>query len=381
MAKPSAFDTLVIGGGVVGLATAWHLAREGRTGVALVERFQPGHDRGSSHGFSRITRSSYGHPLYVRLMQLAHAEEWPRLERAAGRPLIHRTDGVFFGPAGGTFEEHATAVASVGADVERIDAAEARRRFPIFRFPDAAGALHDRTAGLVAAADTVEALAKQCVVEGVHRLDHTRVEAIERGGDRIEVVTDRGRLLAERIVVTAGSWAAQLLPELAERLTVRRQSVGYFRLDAPAEALRPGRFPVWIYLGRDANDSRYGLPEFGREGVKAALHEVAGPSQDPDERPGPDPATLDRIREFLEAQLAVRVVACVHAETCLYTSTANEDYILDVLPGDPRIVVGSACSGHGFKFAPLTGRLLAELVTKGRTSVPAFEEHRAMFAL
>jgi sarcosine oxidase len=157
--------------------------------------------------------------------------------------------------------------------------------------------------------------------------------------------------------------------------------VGFFGLAAEAAALRPGRFPVWVYLGSPSGGLYYGLPEFGRPGIKAALHGVGAGADDPDEHPGPSPAAIERVRDFLKAQLAVPLGDTLHAETCLYTNTPDEHFLIGALPGHPRVVVGSACSGHGFKFGPLTGRLLAELVVHGRTSVREFEESRATFAL
>ncbi|TMA24645.1 MAG: FAD-dependent oxidoreductase [Deltaproteobacteria bacterium] len=130
---PAAFGALVVGGGVSGLATAWQLARRGVPRVGLVERFRLHHDRGSSHGTSRITRSTYSDERYVRLVRVAHAEEWPRLERESGATLIHRCDGIFFGPPEGDIERWADAVAAAGAPgVERLTPAEARARFPAF---------------------------------------------------------------------------------------------------------------------------------------------------------------------------------------------------------------------------------------------------------
>ena len=378
---PNCFETLVIGGGVAGLDTAWHLARLGEHRVGVVERFAIGHVHGSSHGAGRITRSSYTEPVYVRLMQTVHGEEWPRLESDAGLRLVHRCDGAFFGPSGGPFDEHVAAVAGGKADVELLEVAQARRRFPLFRFSDAAGVLHDHTAGVVAAADTVSALARLSREGGVSMLEGTRVLGIDPSKDPIVVETDRGTLRTGRLVITAGAWLPRLVPSFASRLRVRRQSVGYFRVDAPEAATGVDAFPVWIHTGVDAAHSSYGLPRFGSSGIKAARHETAGASQDPDEAAESTAATLAGVREFLEEQLAVPVLELVHHETCLYTITDDEDFVIGPLPGEPRIVVGSACSGHGFKFAPLTGRLLAELAIHGRTSVPEFEAARARFAV
>jgi sarcosine oxidase len=372
----------VIGGGVAGLATAWQLARTGGQRIGVVERFRLGHTNGSSHGAGRITRTSYTDSVYMRLALQAHAEEWPRLERDAGVKLIHACDGAFFGPAGSAFDSYVAAAAEVDAGVELIDVAEARRRFPLFRFPDAAGVLHDHTAGVVAAADTIRALATRCSVEGVFTLEDTRVLSIDPSHDPIVVDTDRGQLLAERLVITAGAWLPALRPEFAPRLTVRRQSVGYFRIDAPEDSVQPGAFPVWIHTGSPDNSyGYYGLPQFGAAGIKAGHHQTGGASQDPDGDAAASAETLAHIEAFLREQLSVRVLARVHAETCLYTNTDDEDFILGRLPDDERIVIGSPCSGHGFKFAPLTGRILAELSRDGVTSVPAFEAARERFAV
>ena len=383
--KAPAFGALVVGGGVHGLATAWQLARARVAGgsgverVALVERFRLHHDRGSSHGFGRITRSTYADERYVRLVGVAHAEDWPRLERASERTLIHRCDGLFFGPPEGDLERWAAAVASAGAPgVTRLDVREARRRFPAFAFPDAELVLHDTTGGVVAAADTLLALDRRCRVEGVHVLEETRVRAIDPSSDPIEVDTDRGRLLAERVVVTAGAWVAELVPALRGEVSVSRQHVGFFDVGAAGDL---GRFPVWVYLGDAARGLYYGLPAFGRPGIKAALHGVGAGDDDPEARPGPDARAIASVREFLVRQLTIPVGEALHAETCLYTNTPDERFVVGPLPGHPNVVVGSICSGHGFKFGPLAGRLLAELVLEGRTSVPEFERHRAAFAV
>ena len=377
--KAPAFAALVVGGGVHGLATAWQLARRGIERVALVERFRLHHDRGSSHGFGRITRSTYSDERYVRLVGVAHAEDWPLLERESGRTLIHRCDGLFFGPPEGDLERWAAAVAAAGAPgVERLDAGEARRRFPAFAFPDAGLVLHDTTGGVVAAADTLLALDRRCRVEGVHVLEETRVLAIDPASDPVVVDTDRGRLLAERVVVTAGAWVSELLPALRGAVSVSRQHVGYFDAGAAGEL---GRFPVWVYVGDAARGLYYGLPAFGRPGIKAALHGVAGRDDDPEAHPGPDPSAIARVREFLARQLTLKVGEALHAETCLYTNTPDERFVIGPLPGHPNVVVGSICSGHGFKFGPLAGRLLANLALDGTSGVPEFERHRQAFAV
>lgn len=380
MSPPAAFGALVVGAGVHGLATAWQLAKRGVPRVALVERFRLHHDRGSSHGAGRITRSTYSDARYVRLMRVAHAHDWPALEREAGRTLIHRCDGLFFGPPGGDLDAWHAAVREAGAEgVERIAPAEARRRFPMFAFPDAHAVLHDRTGGVVAAADTLLALDRLCRIEGVHVLEETQVLGLHPDRDPLAVDTDRGTLLAERVVVTAGAWVGRLVPALAARIRVARQHVGYFPMAGEPADSRPGRFPVWVYLGDPASGLYYGLPEFGRPGIKAALHGVGAGSDDPEQHPGADRAAVARVRDFLARQLARDVAEPLHAETCLYANTPDEHFVIGSLPGAPRVLVGSICSGHGFKFGPLMGRVLAGLAVDGTSGVPEFEAARAGF--
>lgn len=366
---------------MAGLATAWHLARMRAGRVALLERFTLAHAHGSSHGAARITRSSYADATHVALMQVAHGEDWPRLARDAAATLVHRCDGVYFGPADGPFEDYAHAVRSVGVDVERLSAAEARRRFPAFTFADAAGVLHDRTGGVIDAAATLEALARVCAIEGVFVHEHSKVTAWESLDDRVHIRTERGALTATRLVIAAGAWAADLVPELAARLTVKRQSVGYWPTTGDEGAIELGRFPVWAYFGAGPNGLAYGLPRFRSDGLKAAFHETAGRADDPESIAAVNQSTLGDVEDFLRMQLTVPLAPRVHAETCLYTSTDDEDFVIGRIGEQPSVVVVSACSGHGFKFAPLVGRIAARLALEGRSGIEAFEVARARFAL
>ena len=377
------YEALVVGGGVNGLASLYHLLRLGCRRSALIERFSLGHGRGSSHGLSRVTRSAYIDAGYVRLVQAALREEWPRLEGEAGMRLIHHTPGCFFGPAGGKWEQYARATAEAGLDGEVLEPAEARRRFPLFRFEGASGVLEDRTAGLVAARDTMSSLVRLCRERGGRFLERTRVTSIEPGPELIRVVTEAGELTAERLVIAAGPWASELVPTLKPQIKIARQTVGYFTLSGDQEQYGVGRFPVWGNLGEETEGGVfYGLPQFGREGIKIARHITAGVDDDPEPEPGEPPeGEIERLRSYLEEQFAPSVERLSGWETCLYTNRETEDFVIDLHPDDPRIAVGAGFSGHSFKFGPLTGRLLAELVMKGKTTVAEFEAMRNVFAL
>ena len=184
------------------------------------------------------------------------------------------------------------------------------------------------------------------------------------------VDTDRGRLRAQHIVVTTGAWSAGLLPGLKHTLVPIRQTVAYVDTDVDAAAL-----PVWAWRGE--GDFFYGLPEFQRPGLKAAKHVVEASGDDPDGDPGPPDVT--DVLAFLGEHLAAPPRAVLAVERCLYTVAPNEDFILDHHPASRAVVVGVGMSGHGFKFGPLTGRILAELTLDGKTTVAPFEAARARF--
>lgn len=369
------FDVLVIGAGINGLSTAYHLSLQTGLKVGIVEQFSVGHAFGGSHGASRIIRSTYAHPGYIRLMKRVQEYEWPLLEKEAGCKLIHPNPGCFYG-YGNSFEKYIQSIVNCGLNIEILEVDAARRMFPQFRFPNASAVLRDLTGGVIAAGETIGRLASMIVRNGVKLYEGTRVLNVDSSGHPIKVSTDKGDILAERLVIATGAWTKQLVP-VVEPI---RQTVGYFKLRGPWNDYQIGRFPNWAFIG----DSQvfYGLPEFGSEGIKVSQHVTAGKSDDPEVRvTTADLKQLDILEEFIQGHFVDPIEKLVHAETCFYANTPTEDFIIDLLPKDERIAVGLVCSGHGFKFAPLTGRILSELILHGRTTVPEFEEVRELFSM
>lgn len=356
---------VVIGGGVVGLAAAWHLLRLGCRPVTVVERFRVGHAHGGSHGSVRMTRSTYTSALYARLMRHVRDVEWPRLERAAGVTLVHPADVLFFGPDRTTLDRYASAVQAAGAAVDRLTIEEARRRFPALRFDDDAAVLHDRTGGSLAAAETLRALQRLVTSAGGTVQEGVRVLRVDHANATIRIVADHGVLHAERVVIATGAWLPDLVPMVRDEVTVVPQTVAYFRLGVPARTL-----PSWIHFGHGEAGVTYGLPEIDRDAFKVGHHVTRGPGADPDQPAGPPPGEVEALRRELDRILAVPVEALLGTDACLYTMTATEDFVIDHWAGDSRVAFAAACSGHGFKFAPLTGRILAELVVQGRADLP-----------
>lgn len=379
------FDVLVLGGGAAGLATLEALTRRSeKLRVGLVERFALGHSHGSSHGRSRIARAAYHDVLFAKLFRVARDEDWPRLERDSGRKLLHANTGCIFGPATGQVPVYEAACRAAGAAVEQISLKDARVAFPAFCFPDDYAVLRDDSASVIAAAETLEALATLARERGADILEETRCRSIDTEGEHITLHTDRGAFETRRLVVTAGSWTASLLPEFEPVLTTVRQTVGYFELDSPVSETQVGNFPVWIHLGQDDGDVHYGVPQFGRPGIKAARHRALAQVESSDD---PEPigddvpqAELDELQAWFAPLLNARILRVASNERCLYTLTRNEDFRLHRLSRDPRITVGTGLSGHGFKFTPLLGRILSELALDGETSVPEFESQELRFA-
>jgi sarcosine oxidase len=365
----------VIGGGVVGLAAAWHLLRLGCRPVTVLERFRVGHDRGGSHGSARMTRSTYASAAYARLMRHVRDEEWPRLERAAGVTVVRPTEVVFFGPDRATLGGYAAAVQAAGADVDRVPVGEARRRFPALRFTDDAEVLHDRSGGVIASAEAVRALHRLVESDGGTVREETRVLEIDRAASAIRIVSDRGVLEAERVVIAIGAWLPDLVPAARGAVTVVPQTIAYFDPGVPARSV-----PSWLHFGGAEEGITYGLTEVGRDALKVGRHVTKGPGADPDDQPRePAASEVEALRAALTRIMTVPVKSLLGSERCLYTMTATEEFVIDHWPGDSRMAFAAACSGHGFKFAPLTGRLLAELVVHGRAELPDGLDPAALF--
>ena len=363
----AAYDVAVIGLGVMGSAALASLARRGRR-VVGIDRFAPGHDRGSSHGATRVIRLGYfEHPSYVPLLRAAYPL-WRELEARSGVPLLTVTGIVEMGvPASDLVAGTLRASLLHGLDHDILDAPGLMKRFPALRVPEDFVGVFQPDGGFVRAESTIAALIAEARGAGADLRVAERVLAVEpqRGG--VRVVTERGAIAAGCAIVGAGPWVRSLVREIPARVT--RQVLGWFepRNAVQAALLAPGRFPVFLLQSQDG--LFYGFPADGSAGVKAAKHDQAGDTVDPDacDRTvsAADEAT---IRAMLEAHVPGAAGRLLTATTCLYSMAPDGDFILDRLPEHPEILVASPCSGHGFKFAPLIGEILADLAGDGATA-------------
>ena len=337
-------DVIVVGAGVVGASAARALAGAGRD-VLVLERFSIPHKHGSSHGASRIFRFSYEDTRFVRMAQEA-LPMWRELEEESGEELLTVTGGLDMGKG---LEEHAQALQACGAAVEWLGADEVHSRYPAVSLPPGSRILFQPNAGYVSADRAVEAFAVSARARGAEIVEGTRVTALRPSGEGVEVETERGTHRAPIAVVTAGGWAKGLLAGAGIELPVRvtRETVAYFEL--AEEAL----IPSLVDWGSPAV---YSLRSPG-QGLKVGEH-IAGPVVDPDDPGGPDRDSVERLKGWVKERYPDANQEPHLAETCLYTVTEDEDFIID---RRGPIVIGSPCSGHGFKFAPVTGKMVAEL--------------------
>jgi sarcosine oxidase len=360
-----AVDVAVIGLGAMGSAALLQLARRGLR-VLGIEQFEPGHDRGSSHGESRIIRLGYfEHPSYVPLVRSALAL-WRALERDSGQPLLHVTGIIEIGaPEGELVAGTLRSARTHGLAHEVLDAAAVMRRFPPFRLPQHFIAVLQPEAGILAPEAAVQAQLALARTAGAQMRTCERVISVEPASAGVRITTDRGVVEARHAIVAAGPWLSRLLPDLPVPLRVTRQVVGWF---APRDPTAFARDRCPIFMIENADGIFYGFPCGPNPGIKFAKHHHAEEAADP-AAPTPPMGAADEalLRTALAAHLPSANGELLASQTCLYTMAPDGDFILDRLPGAPAIIVASPCSGHGFKFAPVIGEILADLVTAGAT--------------
>ena len=358
------YDIIIIGGGGMGSAAAYHSAKSGAR-VLLLEQFQHGHKHGSSHGETRIIRLSYDKPFYTQLMQAAYAE-WRALETFFQRQLLFISGGIMLA-AQSHPQLSATwdSLDAAGIAAEWWDAAQLTQRFPQFCAPEDMAILWQKDSGLLHASACIAAHLQLAQQHGAEIRTATPVTRIDWHTRPVTVHTDCERLYANKVVVTAGAWTGQLLAELSLPLTVTRQQVVYYHPAEPAN-FRMDRFPTFIELTA-ADEFYYGIPLFGTGGLKLARH-GGGTQVTPDTcNRTPDADYIEQLDRHLQLLIPERGNVA-HAEVCLYTETPDTDFIIDTHPHSSQVLIAAGFSGHGFKFCALVGRILSELALHGETS-------------
>jgi monomeric sarcosine oxidase len=363
----SVYDAIVLGAGGVGSAALWHLAARGLK-VLGIDRFAPPHERGSSHGHTRIIRQAYfEHPDYVPLV-LESYRLWRELEQTVGKSLLLETGLVEIGPNDGIVVPGTLRAAHEHAlPVETLSARDIERRWPAMRVPEALAGVYDGRAGLLRVEECVAASLKAAGEADAELLSSVEVHGWSAHGD-LRVQTSAGEYCTARLIVTAGAWAGELLGELNLKLEVRRKTLMWHACDEPKARADAG---MPCYLFELPHGVFYGFPVIDSRGLKAAEHSGGDLVA--------DPLNVDRsvrdtdrapVEAFLQAHIpSAQTPSTAHA-VCLYTMSPDEHFIVDRHPADDRIVFAAGLSGHGFKFTPVLGKTLADLAIDGATKLP-----------
>ena len=361
---------IVIGLGGIGSAVLAAIARRG-VRVLGIDRLSPPHEMGSSHGGSRIIRAAYfEHPDYVPLAQEAF-QGWERLESDTGRRCLHRC-GVLLtgGPDSEVLRESMSAAAKHGIVAEEIERDALRQRWPMFEVPEDHRGLFEPDAGFVVPETGVAAHLEVARRQGAKILTGVEVEAIENGDHCPTVICNGRRVEATSVIVTAGAWTRRLLPELAAAtLEPQRKAIVWCRsVQGREEEIDSSRMPAWLIDDEacGADGAYYGIPshagQIGPAGVKIGFHGPGVPLDPDDLGHEPDPEVMARFHREVSDYFPGLLVPPHAAKSCLYTMSTDQHFVIDRVPGRPQVVVAAGFSGHGFKFAPVLGERIADLV-------------------
>ncbi len=367
-----AYDLAIVGLGAMGAAVAWRAAKRGVSVVGF-DRYRPPHTLGSTHGRSRIIREAYyEHPQYVPIVQQAYGL-WAELEAAARVRLFQACGGLMIGTPDSTLLSGAReSAARHHLPVQEWTAAELRSRVPALTPGDGMIALFEPRAGVLNPELGVSAMLTRAAAHGAELRFDTAVTGWDTRAGGVAVVTGSDEVMARQVVFAAGGWLPSLVSDLEVSLTVER-AVQYWFPPAEDDRFTPAKLPIFLL---ETNDERwlYGLPDQGA-GVKLAEHHHG------------EMATPDTLRRDVspDERAAFRALAAPYvsglasmpsdASVCFYTNTPDEHFVVDRHPRHSSVYVVSACSGHGFKFAPALGELVAHEVVE-RTTIPELAPFR-----
>ena len=354
------YDVVVVGLGAMGSASAYHLASRGMRVLGL-DRFQPPHNFGSSHGRTRIIREAYFEdPSYVPLLQRAY-ELWAELENKSGRKLLLQTGGLMLGPRDGVLVSGARRSAEQhGLKHELLSSAQIRARFPALAAPDGLAAVWEPRAGILFPELAIQTHLELARARGAELCFNSPVLSWAPNPDGLRVNCESGTYTAKQMVLSPGAWMNSLLPSPGLPLSVERQVLFWFEPVANGAAFEPSRLPIFIWEYA-SHQFFYGFPDLG-DGVKFALHHQGDPAEANSLLRDITPDEIETARGLLRRFIPGAAGALKSAVACMYTNTPDEHFILDRHPTLPQALIASPCSGHGFKFSPVIGEIIAHVI-------------------
>lgn len=360
----------------MGAATCFQLAQRGYKVLGL-EQFGIPHEMGSHTGQSRIIRKAYFEsPEYVPLLERAY-EGWKSLEQLTGEQLYYSTGIVYFGAAQSATMQAVNQSADLHkVAIEQPSLKDAEKRFPAFKMPTDFKAIVEPDAGFVTPEKAIRLYMQEAEKLGATIKTNETVQGWQQEGSRIKVTTDKGNYTCDKLIITAGAWAAKIIPELQAPLKVTKQILAWVN-PTNWDAFSLGNFPCW-FIDDPERGVFYGFPILpndkfdGPVGLKLAHHfpgEVVD-ANTVDRHQIPADAA-ENIRYVLEKYMPGALGEILSLKSCLYTNSADEHFIIDHLPGyNQQVTIACGFSGHGFKFIPVIGEILADLATKGHTHLP-----------
>lgn len=369
------YDVIVLGVGSMGSATCYYLAKQG-VKVLGIEQFGISHELGSHGGQSRIIRQAYfEHSDYVPLLKRAY-ENWQILENESNEQLVHKTGLLYLGKSGHhLIKDTLASAAEHKLEVDKLTAESMAARYPQFNLPDDYHSLFEANAGFVTPEKTIQQYTKLAIHHGGKINTEEKVLGWQKDGSSITVKTSKDSYSCGKLVITAGPWAGKLMPQLARKLKITRQIIAWLNPPKP-EMFNLEKFPSWTLDDDEHEGIFYGFPilpaqRFGSPtGLKLGYHHP-GIESDPDKL---DRSITDGDRRILLGMLGKFIPdaneSFVELKACMYTNTVDANFIIDYLPDHDNVVFATGFSGHGFKFAPVIGEILSDLVLKGTTLLP-----------
>ena len=370
------YRTIVIGLGAMGSATLHHLARRGHVALGI-DRFAPPHASGSSHGDTRITRLAIGEGVHYTPLAMRSHSLWRELERDTGTRLLTSNGGLFISSAARSAVMHVSdffantikAARDHGIAHEILDASAIRSRFPAFKVADDEYGYFEHEAGFLRPEACIRAHLESAQRHGAEIRPNETVTSFAFSGRGVTVVTDRDRYVAERIVMAAGAWLPTLVgPTLARHFKVFRQQIYWFAIDGDPASFRPESFPIFIWELQGRAQGLYGFPALDGPGggVKVGTEQFeVGTTADAPPAPASAADSATVHAEFVAPFLRGLAARCVKAVSCLYTVTPDFGFVIDAHPDTDRVLIVSACSGHGFKHSPAIGEAAAAWAEDG----------------
>jgi len=366
----SIFDVIVVGLGAMGSATAYQLSRRGAKVLGL-EAFTPAHDKGSSHGESRIIRQAYFEdPAYVPLVLRAY-ELWDELEGESDESLLSITGGIAIGPHNGTLVTGCLKSATThGLGHELLDFNQMRRRFPQFALTEDEIGFYEEKAGYLKPEECIRQHLRAASKRGADlRFEEPMLSwTAAQEGDGVSVTTEKQTYHARSLVLSVGSWFAELVPDVAMPVVVSRRVLFWLKPLYESSSFDRGVFPIFLWEP-EGSPLFYGLPRISEDGSpKVGIHsgdETCTPS------------TIDRrihprdesaIRSAIGSRIPALNGEISHTATCMYTMTPDEHFIINTHPNYPQVSLAAGFSGHGFKFSSVVGEILCDLAMTGKTS-------------